>query len=69
MIRRKKYNMNCDTCSHFSVCKYKDKINKKMKELGFDGNDLVFELNIKCRYYDKYNPMEDIKNGKGLRCI
>lgn len=53
--------MNCDTCSHFDICKYKDKINKESIKLGFNKND-VFELNIKCKYYkEKENPMLGIK--------
>lgn len=56
----------CDNCLHAEVCKYKDELDRKMKEINVLGKeDTLFDLlqlNLNCKFYKlKENPMTKVE--------
>ena len=62
-------NNTCINCSHEKVCKYKDELDKKIKELNvFDGKEdplfTLLRLSLSCGFYKSENPMLKVKTAE-----
>ena len=60
-------NNTCINCSHSEVCKYRDELDRKIKELNvsnvlYDKGDPIFALELNCRFYKmKESPIEKVE--------